>query len=259
MRVCFLLDHENIPFQAVTVADIVEQWLDSRSAPSSTSELVHVLIRAYGGWFEEQRSTRARFLAADFYQTSCPSVFRHGRSLCKLSFEFADFLAPIGGAEHNRPPIRITHSLVTRSSPQVLNLRTPQIQCNEDGCQLRVVRQWLRRRRACSKPHCPHAFSDVFMRREQKQVDVHLAVDLMLLAVSQDVDDYLVVVSDHSDLTPALAAAGSDRMRSYPALCGEIWRQSQLYGRNASKGRCETAALGSAASNDTDKWRALCN
>jgi hypothetical protein len=67
----------------------------------------------------------------------------------------------------------------------------------------------MRNQRACFKPECPRSFADHFARREQKQVDVHIAVDLMTLAECNDLCRHIAIASDDTDLLPAIAAAGA--------------------------------------------------
>lgn len=207
-----LLDHDNIPFDRVDLLSILRAWLSQlRSSGDLASDGVQSLrVRAYGGWFSDANSSRARYEAADFYQTTCPSVFNHDGRFVRVSFEFADYLI-----EHHveRPtdlaPVRITHSVAERKSlPWMRPVST--LECLEPECELSTVRRWLRKKRGCAKNDCRQSFSDCFYRLEQKQVDVHLALDLQAYATGSWPYMRVALASDDWDLLPALSlAAGS--------------------------------------------------
>jgi hypothetical protein len=213
-----LVDHDNIPFDRVTVRAILERWIRAAHLASAVGEsgVVDLRVRAYGGWFEGSTSSAARFAAMDFYQgpDGCPSILKHGGLFCRVAFEFAEQLVAFGpnvrvaGADAG---LRITHTVATRASPHRIVASADAATCQQPDCQLQMVRRWLRKKRACTLRGCPHSFSDFFSRKEQKQVDVHLAVDLVGFVSSTAEPQLIGVVSDDADLLPAILFAAQHK------------------------------------------------
>jgi hypothetical protein len=199
-----LIDHYNLPFSNVTPRSIIETWI-ARVVDTSSANIVQVKVRAYGGWFIGSTASDGRFRASEYYQNNCPSLFKIKNSYCRVSFEFADNLIPLAQSSITCPAIENT--LVIRKSTQQIKFRPDAPLCNEPDCELRTVRRWLRKRRACFRQSCPHVFSDHFIREEQKQVDVHLAVDLLQLAMNGSLQRHIALATDDNDFLPALAAA----------------------------------------------------
>lgn len=173
---------------------------------------VHIDVRAYGGWFTGSVSTSARAQAATRYADVCPSVIRLENTYMKFRFSFADQLLTPALAS----PPKITHTIVVRDREQ--HLAPKEVVCNESGCELSTLKRWVRKRRACPAQGCPNSFSDAFRRTEQKQVDVHLATDLLLLFTEPRDYDHVIVASDDIDFMPAaLAAVASAKARALTA------------------------------------------
>ena len=203
-----LIDHDNVPFQEVGLRHIFDAWLDSLDGLLRPASGVVLRVRAYGGWFAGVASTDARFSAGELYQETCPSVFLRQQRVIRVTFEFADYLAGYSPQDSSDHVIRITHTVAARGKSILASLRPRKsVSCVEAGCRLRETVHWLKSRQACASPHCPYKFSDFFTRLEQKQVDVHLGVDALLLASRLGPTDYLGVVSDDLDLVPAVVAA----------------------------------------------------
>jgi hypothetical protein len=208
-----LLDHDNIPYEQVSLDQIIRSWLDSFCNRLPDSGIISMKVRAYGGWYEEDYSSAARYHASEFYQNMCPSSFFYGKYICRLSFEFADYLAlPFGNDERADSAIRITHTVARRASAPNIKMLSQVTPCLEEGCQLRTVRTWVRRKRACTKQGCPHSFSNYFQRLEQKQVDVHMAVDLLTYVAKEQEGCHVAIASDDQDLLPAVAASAKHRL-----------------------------------------------
>jgi uncharacterized LabA/DUF88 family protein len=205
MHALFLVDHDNIPHADGTIKSVLTSWLRNHIVDARRSA-VYVDIRAYGGWFDGLSVTQSRFAAADFYQRTSPTVILHDGVICRMSFQFADTLLAGAAARYmaDSAPL-IAYTVVTRSSPLYVRTRTSQRDCGETGCELHNVRKWISKRRACHNEKCPHAFGDYFVRTEQKQVDVHLAVDLVRACLGHF--DHIVLVSEDWDLLPALLGA----------------------------------------------------
>lgn len=201
-----LLDHENLPFPKISIKEILCHWLDSLTSHIRSVGIVSIRIRAYGGWYDGTNVSDARYRASEFYQDCCPIGFRHHMAYCKVRFEFADSLVlPFNMGSSDTVPV--THTVATRNSPYMMGLRQDRQICNESDCQLQSIKKWLRAQRGCPRPGCPQAFVNQFIRREQKQVDIHIALDLITFAEQSDANLHIGLASDDYDMIPALAAA----------------------------------------------------
>jgi len=166
-----------------------------------------VEVRAYGGWYVGNSAPRERYEAAEFYGAQIPAAFVHHGRLVRVRFEFADSLALDGRRPyHEGPAADITHTVATRSRFTRVRLKDANAlpPCASPNCELANTRKWIRKARACPANACPLAFSDCFEREEQKQVDVHMSVDLLTYAATPI---HVAVASDDADILPALAAA----------------------------------------------------
>lgn len=205
-RAFLLIDHDNVPWASVSLRSIFESWIGGCRESLPDVSVVDVRVRAYGGWFEGEDITDARFDAASHYQQSCPAIMQVQGLLLRTHFEFADRLLHDSDLPENAEQPRIHYTYVVRSAAQLVAERSSAPPCNEPTCELDKVRKWIRRRRACLSPHCSRGFSDQLERREQKQVDVHLALDAVQLA-REGACQALGVASDDWDLLPAFLAA----------------------------------------------------
>lgn len=206
-----LLDHDNIPYQRVSLRTILEEWL--LGVPSLPDGVVDVTVRAYGGWFCDTTTTEARFVAAKFYQENCPTLLRLQDRYFRMRFEFADqLLAPKHGAA-----LQITHTVIMRTQRQQLRIKANAPACSEANCELRRLKSWLRKRRACTLSTCPHDHAAYFERKEQKQVDVHLSVDAITAAELLGPNEHLAIASDDADIIPA-AAGAAQRLKDSQTL-----------------------------------------
>jgi len=206
-----LIDHENVPFGGVSLQEIVASWLDSIRAELPSSGILTINVRAYGGWFEEEIVSPSRYSANEFYVAQCPSTFKFEGYYCRLLFAFADNLAARDSSSGEIVSARITHTVAMRESPKGYRILSPTLTCSEASCELNAIRRWLRRGKACFKKGCPHDFSDFFRRVEQKQVDVHIATDLIYYSVLSPPRFHVALASDDLDLLPAVACASIKR------------------------------------------------
>jgi len=198
-----LLDHDNIDFSRISVRQLLNSWINADPILQVPGPPLQLRLRAYGGWFAENVSSDSRHRAAEMYTDNSPSLFKHGDNYYSVSFEFADELGAFGAKS-----VRITNTVVRRGSNRpVSTIRNPPA-CDEFDCDIKATKRWLRHNRACSRAACPTPFSDHFERVEQKQVDVHLAVDLLsyLATTSSQVG----IVTDDADVLPALGAAAAN-------------------------------------------------
>jgi len=199
-----LLDHDNLPRSTISIEQILIVWIFSIHDAICRTGIHHVRVRSYGGWFSGTGPSQSRFEASDYYQNHCPPIFRSKGTYVRVTFEFADTL--IVGPFAKRPP-QITNTHVSRNSTQTVRLRAGAAACIETGCELPAVRRWVRKSKACFRDACPHQFADQFTRDEQKQVDVHLAIDFLSLAFNPLVKHHIAIASDDTDLLPAIASA----------------------------------------------------
>jgi hypothetical protein len=216
-HVVILIDHANVPWERINPRTLVEGCTEALGAHLPEELPIRIHLRAYGGWYADDVTTPTRYNAADFYQEHCPVLIRVSRGLLRLSFEFADTLLrrPRGLAE----PVRISHTVVRRSAAPRCSRVPDAPSCDEPECNLRATRRWIRGKAACHKPACPTPFSAQFERFEQKQVDVHLVLDLLALLGDNQPPALVTLVSDDADFLPALFVAAEIAMdRCTPSL-----------------------------------------
>lgn len=208
-----LLDHANIPFDRSGPTDLVRAWLDCLISDSRIPHcgLLSIAIRAYGGWFLGDSVSDERFRAAEMYQRECPLLFEHRGVYCRVRFEFADALLAGGHGDAALSNARITHTVGTRTKPPRIWPVADPPPCTEPDCELPSLRRWLRRQRGCPRRGCERDFAACFRRREQKQVDVHLAIDILTAVLRRPGPIHLGVASDDMDLLPAILSAGALR------------------------------------------------
>lgn len=204
-----LVDHDNIPLSDMPLDRIVTRWVQSIGADHTLPAVISVHIRAYGGWFSEERATQARYRAVEYYQEFCPALFRLDKHFCRLSFQFADFLANPSSLLSSGDT-RISHTMAERSSVPRCKPRKNADPCDQQDCELAGVRKWLKGKHACTRNACPRSFGEHFVRLEQKQVDVHLAVDLIRCSNGKPAI-FLGIASDDADLLPAVASTAATR------------------------------------------------
>ncbi len=193
-----LIDHDNIDYSRVTVRRLLEAWIDAEPELQKSGPPRILRIRAYGGWYSKSFSSEARSRAADVYTEGAPSLLKRGGNYYSISFEFADTLA-------SSRSVRITHTVVNRGSPSPAVKSIRGAVCPEANCELLATKRWLRKKRACGREACPRTFTDHFERIEQKQVDVHLALDLVTILTMSS--GCVAVVTDDADILPAALVA----------------------------------------------------
>lgn len=204
-----LIDHDNITWTDISIELLITKWIGTAAAEhANLAQTIQLSIRAYGGWFAGETASESRFEAATFYQSTCPVVLKMGSTYVRTRFEFADTLLPIEGAEGAAVAIRNTY--VTRASRQVLRRRRGVSLCGAQHCQLKRLKKWISRKTACTSEQCANQYSDYYFTEEQKQVDIHLAVDLLRAMQMEANRLHIGIASDDNDLLPAIAAAASN-------------------------------------------------
>jgi hypothetical protein len=201
--VLVLLDHDNISPKYRFPRPLA---LAALAAIPIAEPLTRVTLRVYGGWFEETAATDSRYEASAFYQSHCPIVIKTETHLIRLRFEFADALATRDRAGRR---IDITHTVSQRQTAGQIASKRATPACPAPSCELSSIRRWFRKRAACTATDCPLTFDQVFARREQKQVDVHLSTDLVFYSSTLAPQTAVAVASDDLDVVPALLAAGA--------------------------------------------------
>lgn len=198
-----LIDHANVPLRSESMGSVIAGWLDAVQDRLPEQGVSTILGRTYGGWWVETTASEARYKATEFYEANFPSVVRHRGRYYRLRFEFADYLLLV------QPRLRITHTVVVRAAAQDVSLRPSAVDCGAAGCELSSVRKWVRKRRACTRAGCLERFSEKFERREQKQVDTHIAADALRCAFPGHGVKHLAIASDDADMVPILGAVAA--------------------------------------------------
>lgn len=209
-RILMLLDHENVPLREFPVSRLIQEVAQARVAAGNAPPVLQIHVRAYGGWFEGNSASAARARAFEYYQNNLPAITRVGHHLARCSFEFADYPLSITDSRKDDRRLPITHTVATRNSPVHFKKKAATELCPEVECQLSAVTRWLNKRTACTKRGCTRSFGETFERNEQKQVDIHLAVDLLTAARDHGNCQSICIVTSDWDFLPALQIASSD-------------------------------------------------
>jgi hypothetical protein len=182
---------------------LLASWLSQVPKPISPGHVIDIFARSYGGWYEGFSFSNERAAAASYYQTRFPSFFSVGNQYYRAHLIYADSLTdavtPLGGSGHC-----FTHTAALRSAEISSSLKAASAPCSEAGCRLSEVRRWISRKKACLVQGCPFSYSDQFERKEQKQVDVHLALDFVTLCTASSAP--VGLVSADNDFIPALVS-----------------------------------------------------
>ena len=215
-RLVLLVDHDNMPSGQFSLEAVIRRWLQTLQPSPNLPGVVEIHVRAYGGWFEESASSAKRYEAHDFYQARCPAVLHVSNIYFRITFAFADDLLASRLSLTAPGSVRITHTVSNRTSKKDFLINKSAPTCPDPTCEISDVRRWLRLDAACLKKQCPARFANVFVRKEQKQVDIHLAMDLLALAMGKlnRPNETLIIgiVSDDIDFIPAVAAAMQVRL-----------------------------------------------
>jgi hypothetical protein len=205
-KLFLLIDHANIPYDKISLSGAIDRWIERLSKSIGLPHALNLRVKAYGGWFAGEAASSERYNAAAFYQQAVPTAINAHGHLCRIWFEFADTMEALAPGDRNAP-FAVRNTVVARMRMLSVGRKASAPKCQEATCKIREVQKWLHRDRACTSPTCPHSFSTFFERLEQKQVDVHLATDLLLLALGGGEIEHLAVLSDDVDFVPSLVAA----------------------------------------------------
>jgi hypothetical protein len=198
-----LVDYDNIPMiersrglVAVTKR-IVESYGDVVSGAK------RIRYRFYGGWYEQNNTTRtAQDLIAEIQLHFPRYIDLHINGTLKRQFVKAE-LAQTLECDRRRP---LTHTYRSRGVPTGLQpATTPLIGCSSpSACALTPVAQLLRTHQ-CPHKSCTTTLDDAVWRADQKMVDTMLVADLLYLANAPESD--IGVVSNDSDVWPGIHCA----------------------------------------------------
>jgi len=192
-----LVDHSNILHSRTTISDVITAWLkEILLSGSEHPPLSDIIVRAYGGWNDQGYDSDERFDALTYYQSKLESLITLDGLYFRIRFSIADRL--LGASDIHR----FEYTVGLRATPDYFLINDAV--CKEPDCQLPSIRRWIRKRRACTKKDCPNSFGEIFSRRQQKQVDTHLAVDLLHAMSSQHKSKHIGIVTADLDLVPAL-------------------------------------------------------
>ena len=195
----------NIDFSRYDFQSILHDWLSNTLVTIGLPKICDLKIRAYGGWNINGVESPLRFDASKFYQTHCPALYQIGDNYFRLSFEFAETLFFHKYVDLHSEIMPFQNTVVERRAPD--RIVKNRVDCFEPNCELRKVKRWLKNRKACTNPLCPLTFSDMFYRQEQKQVDVHLALDFITAIKYMTSCLNICILSNDLDIVPALVFA----------------------------------------------------
>jgi hypothetical protein len=206
-----LLDHANIRFDRLSIADLIRSWLDALDGQIPKEGVAQVLLRAYGGWYYGYSTSDDRFRAAQFYQKGCPASIRYKSLICSVGFEFADGL--MSGIEREDAfegySSLISHTVALSKRRVHYKRSLDAADCKDSACELSQAGAAMRRGMACAYLKCTTPFSQAFERLEQKQVDTHLALDCAMASSVHQPSLHVGIVSNDWDILPALLYASA--------------------------------------------------
>ena len=113
-----LLDHDNIPFQRVSLRQVLEAWCEGIPEGTMPPGIVSIVVRLYGGWFRETQTSPECFKASEFYQNECPAMVKVRDRYWRIQFEFADKLLMPPSAEQDQVRPSITHTVAVARQPK---------------------------------------------------------------------------------------------------------------------------------------------
>jgi len=150
-RFVLLLDHDNIPMDRFAIDTLVHQWFLTLGVIDDLPTIVDIIVRAYGGWFEETISSSKRYEAHDFYQSRCPALLRLDGKYARILFSFADDLLISKPTLFDPGQTRITLTFSSRTTKKDFILSKTAPTCSDAACEIRNVRRWFGSDRACLK------------------------------------------------------------------------------------------------------------
>lgn len=200
-----LIDHDNVASYLPQLSAFLRTWGSAVANEFRLPTIGDITVRAYGGWWREEMASDARFSAAQTYTANCPALIKTDGHYWRVRFEFADRLLLPPNSRSSVPAIQ--HTVVSRPAPPLSIAKNLGGTCGEAGCELLRCRKWIFSRRACTRNACPQSFGQAWIRTEQKQVDTHLAVDLLQLCCFWHESVHVSLLSSDVDFLPALVAS----------------------------------------------------
>jgi uncharacterized LabA/DUF88 family protein len=201
MNFIVLLDHLNAELNNLGALEIFRPWVLAISKPEVPTVL-SVHVRSYGGWFSGVNTTTERQTISAQVQERWPSVLKVDHVFIRNNFQFADQLLSDKTQD-------ITHTTSTRQKPIRFSTTDKATACPNSQCEVKKIKKWMKDANGCTLSGCALSYFDCFVRSEQKQVDIHLATDLLSLAFQSEEDTEVLIVSDDVDMTPAILVAAS--------------------------------------------------
>ena len=193
-----LVDYDNVPSakRKAGIVHLVEEIL--RAAETRKVAIAsQVTIRLYGGWYEENRPTRAAQLLVAEIAQSFPYYHRIVASGSQIPV-----MAELAYALLVDPARHLWHTYRRRKAPVDLRCDTQLLaSCPEPDCPIRGLGELIANG-VCGHPSCNRQLPDLIYRGQQKLVDGMLAADLVHVALV--IQAPVCLVSSDDDFWPAL-------------------------------------------------------
>ena len=153
-----------------------------------------ISCRLYGGWYENGRATDHAEILNRALQNQPKRLKRK-----RLRFELADRLL-------DAPSTPLPSSVQRRERFPAIKMALPAAACGAPAtCAMSRIQAALENQR-CTESGCSVSFADVSSVREQKGVDVHMALDLMALGRERE---STTLITDDFDLVPPALLFGT--------------------------------------------------
>jgi hypothetical protein len=197
-----LIDYKNISASGRNPMEGLTRMFRKAIDTAQHYPVIDVVVRLYGGWYDGMAYSEERAKALIYCQEVLPSLLIVDNRPFRFHIQFAESLIGTQDGGNSQQKITFTHTSVTRTA-ELLGVLRRTVSCSIATCRIPDVRRWIYRKKACLEQGCPHSYSTFFERREQKQVDVHMVSDLLLL--SSKMREVVLLTAD-TDFIPAIVA-----------------------------------------------------
>lgn len=202
-----LVDFDNVFYgRVVNAANIKNQLNDFILATLEASDHIeNLIIRLYGGWKMNAEYTNEASVVLGLMETVNSELFPYIYNRHSITGD-----VELATSQYNLD-IEWENTLQEKSTRHKLNVRTDighQCHHNPDDCPIHLIARATHGHNVpCPLDGCEKINVNMLTRLEQKMVDSMISCDILEYIHDEDCDS-IEVVSDDTDLHPALALAG---------------------------------------------------
>lgn len=199
-----LIDYDNLGIENLedtpTILDYIVEHFFLMKKNTNRNNNYSVLIRLYGGWYDENHLSRNAQIITTLIQERYPDT--NDKFKCSLNVELSKSLA-------SNPAKELLRTFRKRQGFGRVKICKIEDACCEDAkVSIRFLRK-LKKKRICH--YCKSDAKELVWVDEQKLVDVMLSMDIAHYSENEK-DAELVIVSSDDDFIPAILQATSSGM-----------------------------------------------